>query len=259
MGRTRLSFAAALAFAVSLHGGQSKERKTPKRPARPFLVFVRAEPRGEVEIEERILRARDEFKEAIDRKDDWFLQVEDAENAEIVAEIKALLVEDENLSEARTSVMGPNTHTSEYLVTGPRYTFYALVTIFGNVVELTGSGRRKDADAASALVKELDGYLKKNYWQLLERRELWHSSGVPAEELGLEWIAQEVTRRVEALGRTVGSIEWSKQTLAVGIEPNEFQFPFPPSGFDECVRTVECQHLMVEQIMDHLEQALGKK
>ncbi len=253
-----LWFLCAVSTALSLHPIAAQELKPPKRPATPFVIFVHAEPRGEPEVEEKILRARDEFKESIDRRDDWFFRVEDREKAEMVVEVKALFVEDENRSESRTSRMGTASHTSTYLHAGPRYRFYAVATLFGNVVELTGSGERKEGDAASALVKELDRYVKKNYWQLLERRELWQASRTPPEELGREWILQEVTRRVEAMGARVGSVAWSNQTFIVKIDRDEFQFPFSPNGFDDCVRAVECERQMVEQIMGHIEEALGK-
>jgi hypothetical protein len=254
-----LSFVAAVSIALSLVGAQPQKPKTPKKPASPFVVFVHAEPRGEPEIEEKIIRARDEFKASIDRRDDWFLRVEDGERADLVVEVKALFMENENRSERRTSVMGANRHTSEYLVAGERYSFYAVATLFGGLVELRGSGARKERDAASALVKELDRYVKKNYWQLLERRELWQASRAPTQELGREWIGKEVARRVEALGARVNSAEWSRETLVVTIDADEFRFPFSPNGFDDCVRAMECQHLMVTQIMEHLEKALDKK
>ena len=253
-----LSFLCAVSTALSLHPIAAQERKPPKRPETPFTVFVDADPRGEPDIEEKILRARDEFKESVDRRDEWFLRLEDRDYAEIIVELKALFVEDENRSDLRTSVMGTMRHTSEYLVDGQRYTFYAVVTLLGNVVELKGSGERKEADAASTVVKELDRYVKKNYWQLLERRELWHASRTPPEELGREWIGQEIARRVEALGARVDSAEWRGETLVVTMSSDEFHFPFSADGFEDCVRTMECQHLMVRQIMEHLEKALGK-
>jgi hypothetical protein len=258
-GSTVLSFFSLFSVALPLAEAQANERKPPKRPDRPFTIWVHAEPRGEPEIEEKILRAKDVFEESIERRDDWFLRVEDRHDAEMVVELKALFVENENRSDSRTSVMGPLSHTSDYLVAGSRYHFYAVATLFGSAVEFTGSGERKEKDAASTLVGELDRYVKKNYWQLVERRQIWHASHVPAEDLGREWIGQEITRRVEALGARVGSVAWTNQTLVVAMDANEFQFPFPPDGFDECVRTVECQRLMVKQIMDHLEQALGKQ
>ena len=253
-----LSFLCAVSTALSLHFIAAQERKPPKRPETRFTVFVHAEPRGEPDVEEKILRARDEFKENVDRRDEWFLRLEDRQYAEILVELKALFVEHENRSEIRTSVMGNRSHTSEYLADGQRYTFYAVATLFGNVVEFEGSGERKEADAASTLVKELDRYVKKNYWQLLERRELWHASRTPPKELGREWIGQEISRRVEALGARVDSAEWTGETLVVTMSSNEFHFPFSPDGFEDCVRTMECQHLMVGQIMEHMEKALGK-
>ncbi len=253
-----LSFLCAASTALSLHPIGAQARKPPKRPANRFTVFVHAEPRGEPAIEEMILRARDEFERSVDRRDQWFLRHQDRESAEIIVELKALFVEDENRSDVRTSVMGTMTHTSEYLVDGQRFTFYAVVTLFGTVVELKGSGERKEKDAASTLVKELDRYVKKNYWQLLERRELGYASRTPPEELGREWIGQEIARRVEALGARVDSTEWTGETLVVTMSSNEFHFPFPPAGFEDCVRTMECQQLMVGQVMEHLEKALVK-
>ena len=153
--------------------------------------------------------------------------------------------------------MGTMTHTSEYLVDGQRFTFYAVVTLFGTVVELKGSGERKEKDAASTLVKELDRYVKKNYWQLLERRELGYASRTPPEELGREWIGQEIARRVEALGARVDSTEWTGETLVVTMSSNEFHFPFPPAGFrTACEPGVPA--LTVGQLMEHLEKALVK-
>ncbi len=254
-----LSFVCWFWAANAPHPAQAQNRKPPRRPENPFTTFVHAEPRGEPEVEERILRARREFEEGIDRRDDWFLRVEDRETADLVVEIKALFIEDENRSDSRTSVMGAHRHTSEYLVAGQRFYFYAVVTLFGNVVELTGSGARKEADAASALVKELDRYVKRNYWPLLERGKLWRASRAPAEELGREWIRQEVMRRAETLGVPVYLADWSDETLVVTLSSDEYRFPFSPNGFNDCVRNVECQHLMVKQIVDHLEQTLGKK
>jgi hypothetical protein len=256
--RTILPLLCAISTAPALYPQEAKERKPPKRPPTPFAVWVQAEPRGEPEIEEKILRAKDLFEESVDRRDEWFRRVEDRDEADIVVELKALFIEDENRSDARTSRMGDLSHTSEYIVDQQRFTFYAVATLFGNATELRGAGERKEKDAASALVRQLALYVKKNYWQLLERQELGPASGVPTEQVGREWIVREIMRRVEALGASTSSVEWANQTLVVGIEPSEFQFPFSPSGFDDCLRTVECQRQMVEQVMDHLERALGK-
>ncbi len=44
------------------------ERKPPRRPEAPFRIFVYAEPRGEPEVKQKILRAADELKKSIDSK-----------------------------------------------------------------------------------------------------------------------------------------------------------------------------------------------
>lgn len=236
------------------------DRKPPKKPSAPFTISVYAQPRGEPEIEEKILRAREEFEESLLRRTDWFLVVDDPKKAEIVVEVKALLVEGENRSELRTSVMGARSHTSHYIVADSRHYLYAAVTFFGSEGELTGSGKRKDEmEAASDLARDLERYVKKNYWELTERRELWRESEAPSAGLGREWIQAEVARRVETLGARVHSSEWSRETLVLRIDEDEFRFPFPPSGFAECVRALECQQLMVNQIVEHLEGPLGAK
>ncbi len=176
--------------------------------------------------------------------------------------MQALLATDETREQTQTLTEGGRTHTTSYLYSQDRYFLFAKATLFGNVAELSGSkGLKNESDAGSALAKKLEQYVKKNYWQLAARRELFHNASpdVPVEELGLEWIRREIARRVEASGSEVQLAEWSGPTLTLVVGSDEFRFPFPASGFEPCSMNIDCQRKIVDQVMSLLEEPLRNK
>lgn len=257
-----LPFVSLASLLVSIPQTADAERKPPGRPEAPFTVFVFAEPHGEPEIEKKILEASKAFGESIDRKKKWFLRVNARRDAEIIVEVQALLRTDETRDRMQTAHAGNRSHTSVYMVAEDSYYLYAKATLFGSMMELRGpDGKKDERDAASALAKELERRVKEKYWRLAERRELFHdpSTEVPVEELGLEWMRLEITRRVEAMGFEVELAEWSGSTLSLVIGGDEFRFPFPANGFEPCSRDIDCQGEIVAQVMNVLEEPLGRR
>ncbi len=242
-----LALAVAIAWAPARE--ESQERKPPKEPAEPFVLFVHTPSRGDPEVVAKIRSATKAIQESFDRDRKWFRRIEDAEHAEIVLAVEAL--------DVQLSLAGA-TPDSGLLFDQPKdhYVLAASLTLFGSVLPVSASSQRdEEKGAASALVKLIQQRIKRNYWEMIERRELARelSAQDSGPQIGRAWVAKEVTRRADEIGLRILSVEWVESTLVLMTESDELRFPFPREGFEECLPMLDCQHQIVNHVVEILE------
>jgi hypothetical protein len=144
----------------------AESQRPPKRPDRPFRLFVfAAEPKGEQDAVDRIRRAEEECEKIAKRRKDWFVVVESREQAEIVMEIQAYWVYEDFRTES-SPLSGTPVNVSR-----ENHHLFAQVNVLGGVSELRVDDGRRLTGAASKLMDSLEELCKKDYWQILGRRD----------------------------------------------------------------------------------------
>jgi hypothetical protein len=137
--------------------------RPPKHPEQPFRILVFSEPRGEPAAVARVREAEKECHKILKRRKDWFVPVANRRDAEIVMEIKASWMDEHITSET----MGGNDVT----ITREHHYLFAELSILGGQSGLRADDRRSVKGAASKLMDALEQFCKKNYWEILQRRD----------------------------------------------------------------------------------------
>ncbi len=243
-----LALAVAIVWAPAPQ--EAEKRKPPKEPAEPFVLFVHTRSRGDPEVVAKIRSATKEIQEIFDRDRKWFRRTEDAEHAEIVLGVEALGAEE---------MMGHGATPESGLLfgqPGEHHVLTASLTLFGSVLAVSASSHR-DAEkgAAYALAKMIQQRIKRNYREMIERRELSRelSPQDSGPQIGRAWIAGEITRRAEEIELRILSVEWVESTLVLTTQHDELRFPFPREDFEECLANFDCQHQIVNHVVEILE------
>jgi len=161
---------------------QDRSSDAPKRPDQPFRILIFAEPRGEPEAVARVREAEQECRKIVKRKKGWFVAVDDREQAEIVMEIKGSWME-----EYMTAERSPMSNTRINIMREHHYVF-ADVIVLGGQFGLRADDRRSVKGAASRLIDALEDFCKKNYWEILQRREKRQSVSRRPHHQRLEWM-----------------------------------------------------------------------
>lgn len=228
MRRLASSIVALLLCVSSSHATQ--ESSVPKRPPRPFSVFVYTSARGDPDVVRRIEKATDELRERLRAKEDWFRLAEGAGTAEIVVEVEALWENKGSWLQARSSFLG------------------RVETLLG-FGRVSRDRRSQERRAVSALARHVENNCRENYWELEERRSGGQSTTVSSTaEVGREWITNEVARRLERRGEKLSSIQWSNSVLELSTTTDTYYLTFD-SGLSDCLLDIECQHAVAERIL----------
>ncbi len=163
----------AFALLLSLGGAAAQKEPLPKKPDRPFTVFVLARPSDEAQATEELIRGTEELKKRIARNKDWFRPVPGREEAEIIVEIDAHRVREHLTFWASTETIGGETQGVTNSTISHYHSLRARVSLLGSEVQLTGTDARRSGSvkgAASNLAKELLKLCQERYRALNERR-----------------------------------------------------------------------------------------
>jgi hypothetical protein len=157
--------ATVLVVVTAAFFSQGEALRPPDRPDKPFRLFVFSEPRGESEAVAQVGKAEEECHRILKRRKDWFVEVDDREQAEIVMEIKAYWMDEQTSSGFGVeSGYGAGMSVTRY------HYLMADVTIVDGQFGLRVDDRRSVKGAASKLLDALRDFCKKNYWQIERRR-----------------------------------------------------------------------------------------
>lgn len=156
----------ALFFALTtLAFSRAEPQRPPDRPDRPFRLYILSEPKGERDAVARVRKAEEECEKIAKRRKDWFVAVDSREQAEIVMDLKAYWVYEDLRTEASPLSGTPVNVTRE------NHLLFADVDILGGFTTLKVDDSRSVKGAASKLMDALQEFCKKNYWQILSRRD----------------------------------------------------------------------------------------
>ncbi len=169
----------ASALLLSFAAVAASQEPLPKKPDRPFTVFVLANPSDEPEATAELSRGAEELKKRVARKKDWFLPAERIEEAEIVVEVDSHSVREHLTFWASTRTMGGETQGMTNSTISHYHSLRATVSLLGAKARITGMDPKRTGSvkgAASALMKELLRLCQERYSDLKERRAA--SSGI---------------------------------------------------------------------------------
>ena len=116
---------------------------------------------------------RTELEEALQKNEKWFRVDESKEEAELVVDLLAywVRVAPKNNARIRWQRGGGNTmHADEFR---EQHSLRAITTVFGTPRDMTGVQVKRGGSAKGAardLAKQLERYVKENYWELANRR-----------------------------------------------------------------------------------------
>ena len=154
---------------------QATQPRPPERPAEPFRVVIHAQPKGEPKVVERIRTAEKETRKALERRPEWFAEVSERGDAEIVLEIKAYWMNETMRREPSPLGAGVGSH---FNIVKEHHYLQAHVEMFGAEFGLRADDNRSRGayggsvkGAARNLIDALKELSEKNYWQLDASRE----------------------------------------------------------------------------------------
>lgn len=154
-------------------GRNEPKEKPPKKPGRPFTVYVRAAPGDETLETDDLVRGTDELRKKIADKKDWFKVIPSADDAEIVVDVLEHRVREHLTFWASTETIGGETQGVTNSTISRYHSLRARVTVLGSEAELTGMNPKRTGSvkgAASALQKELVELCRERYAMLQKLR-----------------------------------------------------------------------------------------
>jgi hypothetical protein len=163
----------ASAVVLSFSAVAASPEPLPKKPERPFTVFVLANPSDETQATEELSRGAEELKKRVAKKKDWFLPVERMEDAEIVVEVDSHHIREHLTFWASTGTMGGETQGMTNSTISHYHSLRATVSLLGARAQITGMDPKRTGSvkgAASALMKELLRLCQERYGDLKGRR-----------------------------------------------------------------------------------------
>ncbi len=186
--------AVAISLAVSTLSFQSSQ--PPERPAERFTVYVEADPRATVAPNESIAKVRDEVADGVKKRKKWLFLTDNRDKAEVFVEVLSHRVREEHMStlgtrvrdggrrESRDDIQAVDYVDVSYL--SERHYVLASVTVRGLSRVLAGHDGRKNGAtlgrASAYLGRQIEDFLKANYWELAERRRRFASAGLELPE-----------------------------------------------------------------------------
>ena len=160
--------AALLALAAAAPGGD----EAPRRPPKPFRVFVYATPTADAAVQATLDDALPMVRERVRRRNQWFRLVDSSETAEVTLRITHYRTANLNLS-----IRG-NLSRSMYGCWATGYHYVDAVALAGDArAALSGLDHRCVEErpslrsAAGHLVEELERFVKDNYGAVSRARE----------------------------------------------------------------------------------------
>ena len=160
-----VAYLAAIGFA-------EEQRKPPKKPDRPFLVFVYTEGLANEDVD--MPRVTEEVSKRIAKKKKWLKVVESRDRANIVVEVLTHLVHEQSrtILDYRVDDQGVGKHLYENTYVSERHRIETRITLPNGTQKLfTGADERDQGGsvkgAASDLAKQIEDHCKENYWDFV--------------------------------------------------------------------------------------------
>ncbi|GMR22269.1 MAG: hypothetical protein BMS9Abin37_0606 [Acidobacteriota bacterium] len=149
-----------------------EQRKPPKKPDRPFMVYVYTEGLTNEDVD--MPKVAEEVSKRVAKKKKWLKIVNDRESADIIIEVLTHLVHEQHRMELDTRVNDTGTGKTYYdsnWIT-ERHRIETRVTFPSGAQKMfTGADERDRGGsmkgAAGNLAKQLENYCKENYWNLV--------------------------------------------------------------------------------------------
>ena len=161
----------AVAFLVAIGFGQ-EQRKPPKKPDQPFLVFVYTEGLTNEDVD--MPAVTEELSKRIARKKKWLKVVDSRDRADIVVEVLTHFVDEQSrtILDYRVDDQGIGKHLYENTYVSERHRIETRITLPDGTQKIfTGADDRERGgsmkSAASNLAKQLEEHCKENYWDLV--------------------------------------------------------------------------------------------
>ncbi len=161
----------AVAFLVAIGFGQ-EQRKPPKKPDQPFLVFVYTEGLTNEDVD--MPRVAEEVSKRIAKKKKWLKVVDNLDSADIVVEVLTHLVDEQSktILDMRVNDQGVGKNYYENTWVVEQHRIETRITLADGAQKIfTGRDERERGGsmkrAASDLASQLEEYCKENYWDLV--------------------------------------------------------------------------------------------
>lgn len=161
-----------LALFVAATSFAQEQRKPPKKPAQPFLVYVFTEGLTNDSVD--MPEVTEEVSKRVAKKKKWLKVVDDRTSADIVVEVLTHAKQEVHRTQLDMRVndqgTGKNFYDRNYLM--ERHRIETRVTLPNGSQELlTGVDDRKQGGslkgAASNLADQLEDHCKDNYWDMV--------------------------------------------------------------------------------------------
>ena len=149
-----------------------EQRKLPKKPDQPFMVYVFTE--GLANDEVNMPKVTKEVAKRIAKKKKWLKVVDDRESADMLVEVLTHAVHEQHRRELDMRVndrgTGKNYYDNNWIT--ERHRIQTRVTLPSGAQQMfMGADERERGGsmkgAASHLAKQLEEYCKENYWDLV--------------------------------------------------------------------------------------------
>lgn len=173
MHRRVLAFVVCvLALSVGSASFAQEQRKPPKKPAQPFLVYVFTEGLTNESVD--MPKVTEEVSKRVGKKKNWLKVVDDRESADLVAEVLTHIKNEVHVRELDMRVndqgTGKNFYDKNYL--SERHRIEVRITLpKGGQTMITGVDERKQGGsvkgAASNFAEQFEDYCKENYWDMV--------------------------------------------------------------------------------------------
>ena len=153
-------------------GFAEEQRKPPKKPDQPFLVFVYTE--GLINEDVDMPRVAEEVSQRIAKKKKWLKVVEGRGGADIVVEVLTHLVSEQHRTvlDMRVNDRGTGKHYYDKSFVTERHRIETRITLpNGTQKSFTGADERDRGGsvkgAASDLARQIEDHCKEHYWELV--------------------------------------------------------------------------------------------
>ena len=151
---------------------QEQQRKPPKKPDQPFMVYVYTEGLTNEDVD--MPKVTREVSKRVGKKKKWLKIVEDRESADVIIEVLTHLVHEQHRRELDMRVndqgTGKNFYDNNWIT--ERHRIETRVTLPSGAQKMfTGADERERGGsmrgAAANFAKQLERYCKENYWDLV--------------------------------------------------------------------------------------------
>lgn len=167
----------------------------PETPSERFTVYVEADPRATVAPNESVEKVLEKIAGGLKKRKKWLFLTDNSDKAEVFVTVLSHRVREEHVAKLGTRVRDrarrePDEVQAIEIIDvnelSQRHYVLASVRVRGLSRVLAGhDGRKNGASlerAAVDLGRQLEGFLKANYWDLAERRRRFGSAGLELAE-----------------------------------------------------------------------------